>query len=169
MGVLGFSHVRFAEPADEERLFDFLMFLYEENALFPIAEHKVRDMIRHATDKRGGVIGIIDGADGRIEASIGMVIEEWWYTESPSLNEKWNFVREDCRRTEHAVTMIEFAKTCSERLSKGQMQIPLFIGIVSTERTEAKVRMYRRRLQHVGGFFMHNLLPPALRKTRKKG
>lgn len=149
-----------ADPADEDRLFEFLLLLYGENAMFPIAESKVRDAIRHATERRGGVIGIIDGADGRIEASVGLALEDWWYTRAVSLNEKWNFVREDCRRTSHAKQMIEFSKRCADELG-----VPLFMGIVSTHRTEAKVRLYRRMLPYVGAFFMHGSKPPIREET----
>lgn len=151
MSFLGFDHIRFAFPHDEERLYQFLLELHRENGMFPVSEAMVRDTIRAATNRQGGVVGIIDGPDGRIEASIGMMLEQAaWYTRAVSLNEKWNFVREDCRRTSHAKDLMEFAKRCADELG-----VELFIGVVSTERTEAKIRLYRRQFEPVGAFFRH--------------
>lgn len=154
---LGFPEVALALPEDEEDVYDFLMALHAENALFPVSPEKVRAAIRHATDRQGGIIALIRGKDGRIEASFGAVIDPWWYTIAPSLNEVWNYVRPDCRRTTHARRLIEFAKRLEQELG-----IPLFMGIISTERTEAKMRLYRRQLEPIGGLFTHGLRRPAL-------
>lgn len=162
MAALGFTEVTLATPEDEEDIFDFLMELHAENALFPVSPDKVRQAIRHATDRKGGIIALIRGDDGRIEASLGAVIDPWWYTIAPSLNEVWNYVRPDCRRTTHAKRMIEFAKELGVKLG-----IPLFLGIISTERTEAKMRLYRRQLEPIGGIFTHGLRRPALETMRR--
>ena len=162
--ALGFDEIRLATPEDEEQVFDFLMTLHAENALFPVSPEKVRDAIKHATDRRGGVIALIEGDDGRIEASLGAVVEPWWYTTAPSLNEVWNYVRADCRQTNHAKRLIEFGKVLADQHLCG---IPFFMGIISTERTEAKMRLYGRQLQQIGGMFAHGLERPALEAMRR--
>jgi N-acetylglutamate synthase-like GNAT family acetyltransferase len=157
MSLLGFDHIRLATPADEDRLFDFLMLLHGENALFPVSDSKVREIIRQGTLQQGGVIGIIDGADGSIEASVGLIVDSWWYTNAPSLNERWNFVRQDCRHSPHAKNLIQFSKRAAQHLG-----VPLIMGIISTRRTEAKVRLYKRQMEYVGGYFMSGHRPAAL-------
>lgn len=158
--MLGFDEIRLAQPEDEDALFQFVKLMHAENGLFPLSETQARIMIRHATDRRGGVIAIIDGPDGSIEASMCAVVEPHWYTVAMSLNERWNFVRQDCRKTSHARRLIEFAKAVGNELG-----IPVFMGVLSTHRTEAKVRLYRRQLEPVGGFFAHGLGRPALTTT----
>lgn len=161
--ALGFDEIRLAVPEDEDDVFAFLMELHAENALFPVSPAKVRDAIRHATDRRGGIIALIEGADGRIEASLGAVVEAWWYTTAPSLNEVWNYVRPECRQTNHAKRLIEFGKTLADQHLCG---IPFFMGIISTERTEAKMRLYSRQMSQIGGMFAHGLERPALERMR---
>lgn len=144
-----FAGVRVAHPSDQMNIFNYLLMLYEENALFTIASEKVWDAIRIGTEGKGGIIGLIDGPRG-IEGSVGLYLEAWWYTNDFSLNEKWNFVHPDHRKSLHAQRLIEFSKWCSRRL-----QVPLHMGIISNKRTEAKVRLYRRKLPYCGAFFMY--------------
>lgn len=146
------KNVRMAREDEEDQIYDLLMRLYDENALFPLDENKVRNTIRLATKRQGGVIGVIDGPTG-IEGSVGLSIAEWWYSsQSWHLSEYWNFVREDCRNSNHAKDLISFAKWCAE-----QMGLPLHMGIITTHRTAAKERLYRRVLPKVGAYFMWGL------------
>ncbi len=146
-----FSGVRLATQADEGPIFDLLVMLYEENALFQMASAKVRATIEHATRGKGGLIGLIDGKTGP-EGSVGMAIEQFWYSDQSVLVEHWNFVHPKHRKTTHAKRLIEFAKWCSDRL-----ELPLVMGIMSSVRTEAKVRLYRRQMPLLGAFFGHGL------------
>lgn len=147
--------VRLARPEEADDIFYFLIGLYEENALFPMDEYKGRQAIKDMLDRSSthpGIIGVIDGPHG-YEASVGMIIgEATWYTTSPSLEERWNFVHPDHRRSSHAKRLIQFSKSFSDPLG-----IPLIMGILSNERTEAKVRLYQRQLPMVGAFFMHGI------------
>lgn len=144
------SNVRMARADEEDQIYELLMKLYDENALFSLDEKKVREVIRMATEGRFGVIGIIDGPNG-IEGSVGLSVTQWWYTSEWHLGEYWNFVREDCRQSNHAKDLINFSKWCAET-----MHLPLHMGIVTTKRTAAKERLYRRILPKVGAFFMYN-------------
>lgn len=146
-----FPGVRIAGPHDEDAIYEFLLGLWDENGMFPLDEGRARQQIRVATEHRGGIIGIIDGPDG-IEASIGLFAEPWWYSTDYAIDEKWAFVRPDCRKSPHARNLIEFAKWVSER-----MQLPLFMGIITTERTAAKERLYQRQLVRAGGLFLWGL------------
>lgn len=144
-----FAGVRMARPEDEDSIYALLMLLWKENGLFELTEAKVREAIRKATERRGGIIGVIEGPNG-LEASVGLHLEQLWYSDDWWLVEYWNFVREEYRRSTHARRLIEFSKWCADNLG-----LDLFMGIVTNERTEAKVRLYRRQLPYVGGFFLH--------------
>lgn len=143
------ANVRLAVAGDEERIYNHLLGLHKENGLFSLSRDKSMAVIRSATERKGGIIGVIDGESG-VEGSIGLQLSSWWYTENDyHLSEFWCFVREDCRATNHAKDLIQFAKWCAE-----EMKIPLFMGIVTTKRTAAKERLYRRTLPKVGAYFM---------------
>jgi len=98
MTETSFAGVRMARPEDEESVYRLLMLLYEENALLPMSEEKVRAAIRAGTRGEGGIVGFIDGKSG-IEASIGMALSQFWYTERWHLNEMWCFVHPDHRNS----------------------------------------------------------------------
>lgn len=140
--------IRAATPADEDIIYNMLLELHDENGIFKVSETKVRNVIKEATSQQGGIIGII--GDNEPEASCGLEIGQWWYTDDWSLNEKWLFVRPAWRKQNHASRLMDWAKWC-----ESQLDTPLFMGIISTKRTEAKERLYRRKLKHVGGMFMY--------------
>lgn len=144
-----FDGIGFAQPEDEDDIFELLILLHSENGIFTVDEPKVREFIRQGTEKRGGIIGTIRGEE-RVEASVGLVLDQWWYSTDWCLSERWCFVHPDYRKTKHAQRLIEFAKWSADRL-----EVPLQMGIMSTSRTEAKERLYRRQLKHIGGYFMH--------------
>lgn len=144
-----FQGVRMATPADEQAIFKMLCLAQKENGIFPMNERKVRDFIIQATDHKGAIIGVIDGKQG-IEATVGLIIENWWYTDKWSLGERWNFVHPNYRKTTHAKRLIEFSKWVAY-----EMNLDLLMGVISDERTEAKVRLYRRQIPYIGAFFMY--------------
>jgi hypothetical protein len=152
-------NVRIAGPADTAALYDLLTTrLYHENGVFSICPEKVIEEITRATEGRGSVIGIIE-ENGEIAGCIGIALGQFWYSSDWHAEELFNFVRQEYRnhigdekRSFYARDLINFGKWFSE-----QMKMILNIGIISTERTQAKVRLYQRVLQPVGAFFMHNI------------
>ncbi|MGH7749167.1 MAG: hypothetical protein ACREQ5_31045 [Candidatus Dormibacteria bacterium] len=156
-----FAGVRMVRPEDEEAVFSLLTMLHAENGIFPMSEDRIRDTVRQATARKGGIIGVIDGEDGP-EATTGLFMEQLWYSDAWWLVERWNFVHPDRRRTTHAKRMIEFAKWCADNLT-----LDLLMGIVTNTRTEAKVRLYRRQLPYVGGFFLHKHVNGEVRHLQR--
>lgn len=129
--------------------------LHGEIGIFPIVEHKVRQMIREAVTGppklRGGLIGAI-GDPGQIQGSICIQLGSYWYTDQQVFSERWNFVLPGFRHTSASQDLIAFARAMSD-----EFDIPLMISIVSNERTAAKVRLYRKQLgEPLGAFFAHN-------------
>jgi N-acetylglutamate synthase-like GNAT family acetyltransferase len=141
--------VRLATPGDEDEIFAICKMLHAENGLFPMSESAVRSRIRECTEQKGGIIGVI-GAPGQIEAIICLILNQFWYSSAWSLDEQFAFVLPNCRKSSNAKELIIFAKACATAL-----QLPLVIGVLSNERTEAKVRLYERQLgSPAGAYFL---------------
>lgn len=150
------SPVRMANRADEEAIMALCRMLHEENGQFSMSDAKVRDALQQAFDRLGGVIGVIDGHDG-LEGVILLHIGQLWYSDDWMLEEMFNFVHPEHRRSSHAKRLIQFAKDSADHLSKvSGHPVPLMIGVMSNQRTEAKVRLYERMLPKSGAYFVYN-------------
>ncbi len=141
--------VRLAKPEDEEEIFAICCALHQENGAFPMSERKVRDVVQRCLNQQNGIIGAV-GDPGVIEGIICLTLGSSWYTEAWCLEELFNYVLPGHRKSENAKELIVFAKACALELG-----LPLMIGVLSNERTEAKVRLYQRQLgAPAGAFFM---------------
>lgn len=141
------SPVRKATPDDMPELMEMCHDLHVENAQFSMNEAKVSEMLSRAFSGKGAVIGVL-GPTGRIEGSILLLINSWWYTDSFCLEEIFSYVRPQYRKSTNAKDLITFGKRCSDELG-----IPLVIGVVSNERTRAKVGLYTRQLSEPSGAY----------------
>lgn len=122
---------------------------WSENGQFGLSMRKVEKMVDRAFSNDGCIIGTV-GRD-RIEGIIMLLISQFWYTDDWCLEETMNYVLPEYRRSTHAKDMISFAKRCSDEIG-----IPLVIGVVSNERTKAKIELYRRQLgDPCGGYFLY--------------
>ena len=142
--------VRIAAPEDTDKVVRMFHLMHEENGIFQLDEEKTHAFISMATERRHGVIGIIEG-DDQVEGMICLVPDQLWYSTEWFLNEVFNFVHPDFRKSTRAKALIGFAKKMSD-----EMQIPLILGVVSNYRTEAKVKLYERQFPKAGAFFIHN-------------
>jgi GNAT superfamily N-acetyltransferase len=143
--------VRTALSSDEEEVMTMCRMLHDENGVLSFSEDKVRDALRRAFNREGGILGVI-GAPGHIEAMICMLIGQLWSSDDWHLEERFNYVRPEYRRSNNAKALMHFAKRCASELG-----IPLMIGVLSNDRTEQKVRLYEREFgKPSGAFFVHN-------------
>ncbi|SCB30242.1 Acetyltransferase (GNAT) family protein [Rhizobium lusitanum] len=142
--------VRLAVPADEDKIVAMISLLHDENGLFPLSPDRVRAYMQRYFRRQGALIGVV-GEIGDPVGSIYLGIEQPYYSEAWYLNEAWNFVHPDHRRSDYAKKLLGWAKEKSE-----EMKIPLMVGIVSNHRTEAKVRLYEKQLEKAGAFFVWN-------------
>ena len=155
----GVPGVRLATPADEGEIFGLLLMLHAENAFFGLNRDKVRAGIQWATRRQGGIIFCIDQGP-RIVATLGMGIAVDWYSDDEYLLEKWNYVHPEYRRgTDYARKLIEQSKWSSDWFKAQGDNMPFQCGIISTIRTEAKVRLYARHLLCVGANFLYGHTP----------
>lgn len=144
--------VRVALPPDEEEVMELCHMLHQENGdLFPMDANRVRGVLSLAFERRGGTLGLI-GGPGKIEAMIFMLFSQIWYSSEWHLEELFSYVRPECRKSNNAKLLIQFAKRCADEL-----KMPLIIGVISNHRTEQKVKLYERQLSKPkGSFFFYN-------------
>lgn len=154
------TKVRIAEAGDMAAILTLCRQLAGENALFEMNEEKVTAVVERAvigyidpkTGQRSqdGLVGVI-GRMGELEGMMMLKIGQFWYTDALHLEEIFSFVPPRYRRSDNAKKLIEWAKKMSDECGA-----PLFVGITSTIRTEAKVRLYRRMLgTWLGCFFIY--------------
>lgn len=155
------AEVRIGVPADEEPMMVLLRQMHAENGMSPWDEAKVLDILRRGLWRNYALIGVIHGPK-EIEASIGIFSGTMWYSSEQHLEDLWSFVHPDHRRTatgkdSHAKKLLDFAKVASNELNR-----PLLMGIINTEQTAAKIRLYRRCFgDPFGAMFMINANLPA--------
>lgn len=151
------ENVRAACPADEDALIDLCRELHTENAAFSLDIDKVREIIQQAIKPPPyhntiRCIGVIGEPKGPLEGAIHLVGQQDWYSSEWALFEVFNFVPTRYRKgTTNARDLVAWAKGMADALS-----MKLLIGIVSNQRTEAKVRLYSRLLgPPAGAFFFY--------------
>ncbi len=142
--------VRLAEPADRPALVELTTMLHGENGLFSLSLKKRDALLDRYYNHEGSIIGVI-GDVGKPVASIYLCLTQPEYTDEWGVVEVWAHVHPDHRRSTHAKHLTEYAKFIST-----EMHLPLLIGILSNQRTEAKVRLYERAFDRVGAYFIWN-------------
>ena len=143
------SVVRLATTEDLPELMKLCHMLHDENGIFSMDDDMVLETLQLGTNRKGGIIGVI-GTEQHLEGMIYMQVSNFWYSRQPYLVELFNFVHPDHRKSNHAKALIEFAKNCTDD------KLRLVIGIISNERTKAKVKLYERSLgQPAGAFFVY--------------
>lgn len=161
------SVVRPAVLSDEPEIWRLLRLMHEENALFPLSEHKVQFYLDRAlrpheisADDTGprGIIGAI-GPSGSLEAMIMLVLSAPWYSDVIGMDDCVSFVDPNHRRSDHAKVLIAYAKNMVDEIRKSHSDFTMTLGVVSTQRTAAKIRLYERQLTQVGAYFIYP--PPA--------
>jgi hypothetical protein len=151
------SVVRIANADDKVELWRLFMLGYKENAQFSLAPSKVNFFLDRAlcpsaihpmdTGPRGA-IGVI-GTAGALEGLAFVIFSNYWYSDDKHLEELIVYVDPAHRKSRHAHALVNWMKLQSDLTS-----LPLVTGIISTERTAAKVALYERLLPRVGAFFL---------------
>lgn len=144
-------HVRAAVPDDYPQIMHLAAQLWEENGVTDLCWSKIEYVIQSAIYGKMGVVGVIGGV-GQIQGGICLQISTFWYSNQIILEELFNFVPKEFRRSNNAKALIDFADNSSLRLG-----VPLLIGVLSNDRTKEKIRLYSRRLgPPSGAYFLVN-------------
>jgi GNAT superfamily N-acetyltransferase len=147
------SEIRLADIHDEFEIFKLCSMMHAEQPYHPLDWDKVIPMIRLATTRERGIIGVV-GDRYDLKAAIFLLLEPIWYSSDWQLLEFFNYVRPDARRSNIAKELIAYARSCADRLG-----VDFTCGVFSNIRTEAKCRLYRRMLPKMGEFFCYSPAP----------
>ena len=130
-----------AGPEDVDEVMALAVMACEDNALTNPNPIKLLQDIWPALNRERGMLAAIGKAGGPIEGIILLRISEMWYSDDLILDEKAIFIHPDYRQAAggRAARLAEFAKKAAESLG-----LPLVIGVLSNQRTAAKIRMYTR-------------------------
>lgn len=156
------STVRLAAPRDYPEVARLFMQDHSENGIFHIDFNKIDWLLRRLlkpeeipSDDTGtrGLMGVIGPTDA-LEAVVAVVISAPWYSSEMVLNDLVLYVDPNYRHSGHAKALIEWMKYQSTITG-----LPLISGVITKERTEAKVRLYQRQMPvKLGAYFLHDPL-----------
>ena len=142
--------VRVGKPEDVYAVMDLALMATEENGVLEPNPEKLLEHIWAALNQAQGIVGIISKPGGNAEGAVLLRIGSLWYSDQEVVEEKAIFIHPDFRAAKggRAKKLCEFSKQVADTLG-----IPLMIGVLSNQRTEAKVRMYERQFGPPSGAF----------------
>jgi GNAT superfamily N-acetyltransferase len=146
--------IRVGTPADVDDIMELALAACKENGFVNPNPIKLLEQIWPALNRDHGIIGVIGEPGQKAEGAILLRVVSMWYSDEQILEEKAIFIHPDYRSAKggRARRLCEFAKHISDELG-----IPLLIGVLSNDRTEAKVRLYERQFgRPTGAFFLYN-------------
>lgn len=147
-------NVRIGTPEDVHGMMDLAMSACDENGFLSPNPQLLLKEIWSGLNLDKGIVGIIGDPGSQLEGAILLRIGNMWYSDHEVLEEKAVFIHPDYRSAKggRASRLCEFSKKAADKLG-----MPLIIGILSNQRTEAKVRMYQRKFgAPSGAFFLYN-------------
>lgn len=154
--------IRLGTPNDEKPMLELALKAWKENGIKNVNPEKMLGMLCPALHLWQGLVGIIGEPGEKIEAAILLRTVEMWYSNDFIIEEKAIFVDPEFRgknmhnrsqqQVGHARALCDFSKRVADELD-----LPLIIGVLSNERTKAKVRLYERQFgEPAGAFFLYN-------------
>lgn len=145
--------IRLGKPEDIDEMVELALAASEENGFVTPNPQKLRNEIWPALNQVYGMVGIIGKPNGPAEGGILLRIGAMWYSDQLVLEEKAVFIHPDYRAAKggRPRRLCQFARQAADILD-----LPLMIGVLSDQRTDAKVRMYEREFgKPSGAFFLY--------------
>jgi GNAT superfamily N-acetyltransferase len=145
--------VRTGTEADFHGVMDLALAATQENAFVSPDIQRMAQVIYGALLRKTGICGVIGPVGGKLEGAVLLSMGQMWYSDEMILEEKAIFVDPEYRSAKggRARKLAEFAK-----MTATELQIPLAIGVLSSSRTEAKIRLYERVFgQPAGVYFLY--------------
>lgn len=146
--------VREGVKEDFNSVMDLAILSTKENAVSPPNMKMIADCVWAALTRQMGIAGVIGKVGGPLEGIVLMSIGPLWYSDDLIIEEKAIFVHPEYRSAagRRAKKLAEFAKKISVEL-----QLPLAIGVLSNQRTAAKIGLYERIFgEPAGVYFLYN-------------
>lgn len=153
--------IRLGTPDDLDQVMEAAFMAVQEIGLVKPDPVKLLAEVWPSLHKDGGLVGIIEGEDGKAQGGVLLRISKMFYSDQEVLEERVVFVLPEYRAKKggRARKLCDFSKKAAEELG-----IPLLIGVMSNVRTEAKVRMYERQFgKPTGAVFLYNMPPKAMK------
>jgi GNAT superfamily N-acetyltransferase len=132
--------VRIAVDEDINEIMEMGRELHAENGRLTLNEQKIYDVAMTAIRGDGAIMAVV-GPIGRLEGMVCLTMAQFWYTDEYHLEEMFNYVRPQYRRSENAKNLIKFSERLADKTNKY-----LMMGVFSDQRTMAKLRLYERQL-----------------------
>ena len=148
---------------DVDVLMELALAACEENGFIAPNPEKLLREIWPALNRDHGIVGFVGVPGAKPQGAILLRIGQLWYSDSEIIDEKAIFMHPDYRSAKggRAKKLCEFSKKVSDELG-----IPLTIGVLSNERTEGKVRMYRRVFgEPAGAYFLYGATTGAWKQA----
>lgn len=145
--------VRIGTPEDVHAMMDLALMACDENGFVNPDKEKLLSEIWQGLVRNYGIVGIIGKPNEVIEGAVLLRIGPMWYSHDLVVEEKAIFVHPDYRKskTGRAKILCEFSKQVADELG-----IPLMIGVLSNNRTQAKIKLYERQFgPPSGAFFLY--------------
>jgi hypothetical protein len=135
--------VRCAIPDEVDEVMRLALAGCEENAFVPYETDLVLQDVWAALNLQAGLVGAIGPVGGRLEGAVLLRVGTVWYSRSPTIEERAIYVDPEFRQAKggRAARLFEFSHYIADSLG-----LPLTIGVLSDERTAAKIRMYSRSM-----------------------
>lgn len=149
--------MRLAGVRDEPVILDLLLADLEENAtaIAPPDIKRIMANVEIGTRGRGGFTLVIDGATGPVAVAI-LAPTEWWWSTRVFLQEVVLYVSPEARKAHAGTDLLNMEKWLADRMSESQGErVFLLAGVTGTKRIDAKMRLYSRSMNQVGGFYIY--------------
>jgi hypothetical protein len=156
--------VRRATPDDIDALQLFVPQVLAETTILPLSDDKVERLIERCANQRdGSIAGIIDGADGQIDASIGLAFAQSEISDEPYITAVWCGLHSSIRRhpgdenspkVHYGRRLFQFAQWCHANLEQAAGKpILMQFDLATRAFLGPKMRLYQRNLVQVGASF----------------
>lgn len=140
--------VRVAVPADLDEIMKLAVEAAKENGFLDATTTLLAKAVWGPINGDHGIIGCIGTKP--IEAMVVLNVGKIFYSDADCLEERTLFVRPEYRSAKggRAKKLVEFSKAAADGLG-----LPLLIGILSNDRTRAKVKLYERLIGPASGAY----------------
>jgi len=156
--------VRVATPDDLDAVMAMAIAGAQENSFMPAKVELILNEVWPAVNQDHGICGVIGEPGGKPEGIVILRIGTVYYSEQLCVEERIVFVAPEFRAAKggRARQLCEFSKRVAD-----QLNLPLLIGICSSERTKAKVRLYERIFgAPAGAYFLYKTATGGHEVTR---
>lgn len=147
--------IRIGVPQDLDGVMELALMVCSENGISMPNTDKILYDVWMSLNQEHGLIGVIGNPGEQLEGFVLLRVSTMWYSDAPILEEKTVFVHPKHRGASggRARKLCEFSKQVADELG-----FPLIIGVLSSTRTDGKVKLYERVFgSPAGAFFLYGV------------